>query len=153
MLEYGIVKKAQFTVIGISRKFSNDTAYVEIPKFWNELMNGKSGEEICGTYGVCIDDGEGKEFSYMIADDYAPWVDFPANLEIKVIPAHTWAVFPCNGALPQALQSVNTKIWNEWLPAHKEYRLADKLNIELYTPACDTPNADYSEIWIPVEEV
>ncbi|MDE6579470.1 MAG: GyrI-like domain-containing protein, partial [Ruminiclostridium sp.] len=90
--------------------------------------------------------------SYMIADDYVPWVDFPANLEIKVIPAHTWVVFPCNGALPEALQSVNTKIWNEWLPTHKEYRLADKLNIELYTPACDTPNADYSEIWIPVKK-
>lgn len=150
-MEYEIVKKEQFTIVGVSRKFNNETAYNEIPKFWKEHMNGDLAEDICGTYGICFD-GDGKEFTYYIADDYAPWLQLPKSVEVRVIPAHTWAVFPCKGALPDALQSVNTKIWNEWLPSSKQYRLADKFNIEFYFPPCENPEDDYSEIWIPVEE-
>lgn len=150
-MEYEIVKKAQFTVVGISRKFNADTAYVEIPKFWQEVLNSETGEALCGTYGICVENGGDKEFSYYIADDYVPWTEFPDNLEIKVIPACTWAVFACKGALPEAIQSVNTKIWNEWLPSHKEYRVAANFNIELYTPPCENPQDDYSEIWVPIE--
>ena len=151
-MEFEIVKKAQFTVMGVSRKFNSKTSYQDIPKFWQEHTDGKIGEEICGTYGICFDDSEGDEFTYYIADDYAPWLDTPSSVEVMIIPEHTWAVFPCNGPLPEALQSVNTKIWKEWLPANKQYRLADNFNIEWYTPPCENPEEDYSEIWIPIEE-
>lgn len=40
--------------------------------------------------------------------------------EIKSIYG-TWAVFPCRGAMPNALQNVNTKIFSEWLPALNDY--------------------------------
>lgn len=35
MLEYKVVKKEQFTVMGRGRKFNSDTSYEEIPKFVN----------------------------------------------------------------------------------------------------------------------
>lgn len=38
MLEYKIVEKAQFTVMGKVRSFNTDTSYDEIPKFWQEHM-------------------------------------------------------------------------------------------------------------------
>ncbi len=149
-MEYKIVEKAQFTLIGKRRRFQSETSYTEIPKFWQEVM--ASGDKtILGMYGLCEMTGK-NEFDYYIADNYIPWKDIPDGLETKVIPSGTWAVFPCRGALPQALQDVNTKIWNEWLPSCKAYKLAGDYDIEMYTEPQENPDDDYSEIWIPVQK-
>ena len=37
MLEYKIVEKAAFTVVGYKKQFSNETSYQEIPKWWEEM--------------------------------------------------------------------------------------------------------------------
>lgn len=151
MLEYKIVEKPQFTVIGKSRRFDTETAYQEIPMFWKEHM--ESGcKEVCGMYGICMD-SDGKKFDYLIADNYIPWKEIPDGCETKVIPAGTWAIFPCHGALPEALQEVNTKIWSEWMPSCKAYKLAGSYNIEMYSPPCENPEDNYNEIWIPVEKL
>ncbi len=151
MLEYKIVEKEQFTVMGKSRKFDVETSYVEIPQFWEEHM--KSGEStiVCGMYGICAG-SDGKHFDYLIADNYLPWTEIPSGYVTKVFPASFWAVFPCHGALPKALQEVNTKIWSEWLPSCKAYKLAENYNIEMYTPPCENQEESYNEIWIPVEK-
>ena len=152
MLEYRITEKAQFTVMGLTRQFNMDTSYQEIPRFWSEHMKSEQGAVVCGMYGICLG-GNGKLFNYMIADNYLPWNEVPPNCETRVIPAGTWAVFPCRGPLPQTLQDVNTQIWSEWLPACKAYRLAGNYNIEMYGPRAEKPEDTYSEIWIPIEKV
>ena len=152
MLEYKIVEKAQFTVMGRSRRFNTETSYREIPAFWTEHMESDLHKAICGMYGVCID-GDGKDFDYLIADNYIPWEEIPQGCETRVIPAGTWAIFPCPGTLPDSLQSVNTKIWSEWLPSCKTYTLAGNYNIEMYAPPSADGEMTYSEIWIPVKKV
>ena len=152
MLEYKIVEKSQFTVMGRLRRFHTETAYDEIPMFWKEHMTSLENKTVCGMYGICMDI-DGKNFDYLIADNYIPWNEVPDDYVTKVIPAGTWAIFPCHGALPKALQDVNTKIWSEWLPSCKTYKLAGNYNIEMYTPLCENPEDDYNEIWIPVEKV
>lgn len=152
MLEYKIVEKSQFTVMGRSRKFNTKSSYDEIPKFWKEHMESDENKVVCGVYGICMDI-DGKDFVYFIADNYIPWNEIPKGYETKVIPASTWAIFPCHGALPNALQDVNTKIWSEWMPSCKAYKLAGNYNIEMYTPPCAKPNDNYNEIWIPIEKV
>ena len=79
--------------------------------------------------------------------------EIPEGYETRVIPAGTWAVFPCRGALPKSLQDVNKRIWSEWLPSCKEYKLAGNYNIEMYTPPTGNPDAYYCEIWVPVEKI
>ena len=157
MMEYKIVEKAAFTVMGIVRKFNTEISYKEIPKFWSEHYANGGGEKVKGMYGVCIDSKDhndnAMEFDYMIADNYIPWLDVPEGCVTRVIPAGTWAVFPCRGKLPESLQNVNTKIWNEWLPNCKDYRLAGNYNIKMYTEPCVNPDDYYSEIWIPVEKL
>lgn len=148
MIEYKIVKKAQFTLVGTKRKFRTESSYAEIPKFWQEFMSA-ADNPILGMYGLCETTGK-SEFDYYIADDYNPAKDIPDGYEAKVIPAGTWAVFPCRGALPKALQDVNTKIWSEWLPSCKAYKLAGDYDLEMYTAPHENPDEDYSEIWIPV---
>lgn len=153
MLEYKIVDKPQFTLVGLSRMFNSDTSYREIPKFWDEVM-GMESCPVMGMYGICMDlDENDKDFEYLIADNYIPWAEIPAGCVTKVIPASTWAVFPCRGPLPQTLQDVNTRMWSEWLPNCKNYRLAANLNIEMYAPTDENPENAYCEIWLPVEKI
>ena len=152
MMEYRIENKAQFTVMGRVRSFNTDTSYEEIPKFWQEHMQSGQGKIVCGMYGICMD-SDGKNFDYFIADNYLPWKEVPEGYVTKVIPEGTWAVFPCRGSLPKALQDVNTKIWSEWLPSCKTYKLAGNYNIEMYAPPAERPEDTYSEIWIPIEKV
>ena len=38
MMDYRIVEKAPFTVVGVKRPFNSDTSYQEIPKFWDEWL-------------------------------------------------------------------------------------------------------------------
>jgi len=153
-MEYKIIEKEAFKVIGALREFHTDTSYQEIPKFWCEHFESGNGKHICGMFGICYDeDGDCKTFSYMIADVYDPEKKMPDDFVIKEIPAHTWAIFPCHGAMPKALQDVNTKIWNEWLPNCREYEIAGDYNIEMYSNGNTDSDDYYSEIWIPVRKV
>lgn len=149
MMEYKIVEKAAFTVMGKSKMFNADTCYAEIPKYWEEHLSEGEGRTVCGLYGVCLN-GEGKDFEYLIADNYDPCREVPAGLVTRFIPAGTWAIFPCK---LKTLQDVNTKIWSEWLPNCKEYKLSGNYDIEMYTPPCENPEDSYCEIWIPVERI
>lgn len=153
MLEYKIVEKPQFTVVGMARHFHSDTSYEEIPKFWLEVMQS-SACPLTGMYGICLDMEEHDgNFEYLIADNYIPWNEIPEGCVARVIPASTWAVFPCRGPLPETLQDVNTRMWAEWLPNCKNYRLAANLNVEVYAPPAEDPRDTYSEIWLPVEKI
>lgn len=153
MLEYRIEEKPQFTVVGLARVFHPDTSYREIPEFWCEVM-AREKCPVMGKYGVCIDHGEeDKLFDYLIADNYDPQRAIPEGCVPHVIPASTWAVFPCRGPLPETLQTVNTQMWSQWLPNCKEYRLAGHYNIEMYAPPSERPEDTYSEIWLPVERI
>jgi AraC family transcriptional regulator len=46
MLDYRIVEKAPFTIVGMKRRFNADTSYQEIPKFWNEWMSDMKGSAV-----------------------------------------------------------------------------------------------------------
>ena len=151
MLDYRIVEKAPFTIVGAKRRFNSDTSYQEIPKFWAEYMDQGEKRPIMGTFGVCVDMG-GKDFDYWIADLYKPWKDLPEDCETYQIPGSLWAQFICNGPLPDSLQSVNTKIWSEWLPALQGYELAGKYNLEVYGPPTENPEDYVSYIWIPLKK-
>lgn len=145
IMEYKIVEKAAFTIVGFSKKFSAETSYVEIPKFWDEHYENGRGEIIKGMFGACIN-CDTKEFDYLIADMYLPWSDIPEGCVTETFPAGTWAVFPYHGKCPEALQAVNTQIWSEWLPNCKEYDMRGDYDLEVYF---DDENG---EIWVPVKK-
>ena len=145
IMEYRIVEKAAFTIVGFSKRFSGETSYVEVPKFWDEHYESGRRELIGGMFGACIN-CDTKEFDYLIADMYFPWNDIPEGCVTKTFEAGTWAVFPYHGECPEALQAVNTQIWSEWLPNCTEYDMAGDYNLEVYF---DDTNG---EIWVPVKK-
>lgn len=145
-MEYRITEKAAFTVMGVSRRFSAETADREIPAFWDEHLRSPLAQVISGRYGLCLD-GKSTDFEYIIADDMPAGQEPPQGCVVRTIPAGTWAVFPVYGEIPEALQQVSARIWNEWLPNSAAFRLAGDYDVEYYPSAPDAP----CEIWIPVE--
>ncbi len=155
-----VEKMEAFKVMGKERTFRYDSAFGEIPKFWNEFSQNDMGRycreigEDCniGMYGVCIDaEMDGEDFRYLIAGNYNE-KHVPQELVVEEIPALIWAKFRCVGPLPEALQAVNRRVFEEWLPGNGQYEIAAGYNIEMYTRG-DMSSVDYvSEIWIPVKE-
>ena len=148
MMEYRIVEKAPFTIVGVKKPFHSDSSYQEIPKFWDEWLAQGENRPIMGTFGVCLD-MKGKDFDYWIADLYFPWEDVPEGCETRVIPGSTWAQFPCTIA---TLQDTNTKIWSEWLPALQGYSLAGEYDIEVYLPPEEGSDDMKVYIWVPLKK-
>lgn len=155
-MDYRIVKKSAFTVIGVSKNFTYEEAYKEVPKFWEDFNKTEASKHICTMYGINNDKSMGgSEFEYTIADNYNPLFDIPEGLTTKVIPAHTWAVFTCKGAMPAAIQKTNEFIFSQWLPTNTEYEIAEGYNIEMYSDPAEYKNGTMDEnyvceVWIPV---
>lgn len=148
MMDYRIVEKAPFTIVGVKRPFNSDSSYQEIPKFWDEWLAQGEKRPIMGTFGVCLD-MKGKDFDYWIADLYFPWEDIPEGCETRVIPGSAWAQFPCT---MKTLQDTNTKIWSEWLPALQGYSLAGEYDIEVYLPPEEGSDDMKVYIWVPLKK-
>jgi len=154
-VDYLICKKEAFTLIGVSKICKYAEADIAVQATWQEF-NQKSNN-ICSKYGVSIDEKmDGNQFEYMIADDYRPDTDIPEGLTTKVIPAYTWAVFACKGPGNKTIPDVHQKIFSEWLPNCKDYKIAAGYHIEMYNDPADyklgiMDENYYSEIWIPVE--
>ena len=158
IMDYKIVKKEKFTVVGKSKNFGYENAKEEIPQFWQQFYTEGNGKYVCGMFGINIDEKMGRDtFEYLIADMYNPVMDVPEGFVTKTIPAFTWAVFPCKGAMPEALQDVNKRIFAEWLPALKDYEFAAGYCVEMYEDPSKYQKGTrdenyYSEIWIPVKK-
>ena len=158
LMEYRIEKKEAFAVIANSRVFAYEGAFQEVPGFWQEHFRSGKGQTVMGMYGINIDEKMGHDtFEYLIADPYDPSREIPEGFTVRTIPSFTWAVFPRRGAMPEALQDANTKIFSEWLPALKEYEFAAGYCVEYYDDptryAKGTLDENYyCEIWIPVKQ-
>lgn len=92
------------------------------------------------------------KFVYLVAGKYAGG-DVPDGMMVYEFEQGEWAVFECVGAIPDALQSLNTRIFQEWLPGNAEYELSGGANVEWYDPVNGkSTDSDYhSAIWIPVK--
>ena len=169
-MDYKIAPMFPIKLIGFQKIFDMETSYKEIPNFWDEICekyanNIYAGNEprnayekaiidnCIGEYGVCIDDlGNGK-FRYLVAGKYSGG-EVPEGMVVYEFPRMTWAIFDCIGPNPKTLQSINTKIFKEWLPGNPDYELDGNATIEWYD--CingEMTDSDYhSAIWIPVKK-
>lgn len=159
-MDYKIIPMEPFTLIGLQGEFSYDTAYAEIPRFWEEVMEKYAAdpcEKVCtenciGEYGVCIDNMVEGRFRYLIAGKYRGG-EVPAGMVLEKFPRCDWAVFDCFGPLPDTLQSLNTYVFRDWLPNNPDYESAMPASIEWYDSAGEPDETNYhSAIWIPVKK-
>jgi AraC family transcriptional regulator len=161
-MDYRIVEKPAFDIIGRSRKFNtaNGENFIEIPRFWQEYMKtgeyktlmemtgGKPGKVTGGVaLGVCFD-YEGANFDKF---SYGICIEKPAKkplikFEEIAVPAAAWAVFDCT---LDNLQEVTKRIYSEWFPS-TGYEHAPAPELEIYLPEDPRMKVMQCQIWVPV---
>lgn len=168
-MDFKITPMFPFKVIGFQKEFDYETAYAEIPRFWDEICakyaaNVYAGnapanpyeqalvDNCIGEYGVCIDDIPGGKFRYLVAGKYVVG-QVPEGMVLYEFPRGQWAVFNCVGPIPEALQTLNTRIFQEWLPGNPDYELCGNATVEWYDCVNgEKTDPDYhSAIWVPVK--
>jgi len=163
-MDYNIIEKPGFDVVGKIRNFTtaNGENLTKIPQFWTEfnqsadrdilfnLNDGRLGPITGGDcLGVCFTPHHLEEFKYGIAVEKIGET-VPVGFDVIHIPASTWAVFDVIGAMPQALQDANSRIYGEWFPS-TGYEYTGTVDFEVYFPG-DVNSPDYhTQIWVPVK--
>ncbi len=157
-MDYRIEKKDAFHIVGYAKHFkiNIEENFAAVPQFWGETVQSGNfmklfplmAKEPKGVLGVstCMN---GEDFDYYIA--VASDCDPAAGMESYQVPACTWAVFPCVGPMPSAIQSLQKRIVAEWLPT-SGYEYANAPDIEVYFEG-DQGAPDYRcEVWLPVQK-
>ena len=155
-MNYRIQQKDTIRIVGVKERYplNNEQNFAEIPLFWRKTTQRGIIPQLCermnqepfGVLGVCANMDD-KEFDYYIAvaSDKEPSDEMSAY----TIPATTWAIFECVGAMPSAIQELQKRIVSEWLP-NSDYEYENAPDIEVYFEG-DQYAEDYRcEVWLPV---
>lgn len=155
-MDYKIVDKKAFQVIGKGKRVStcNGENLQDIPAFWDEVNTTDLDKLICEAagnnemLGICMEfDHPNEEFTYFIGAEKKS--EEKRSLEVKEIPAATWAVFESVGPMPHAIQGVWKRIYSEWFPS-TGYEHSGGPEFELYPPGNPNDENYRCEIWIPI---
>lgn len=159
-MNYKIVEKQAFRVLEKVELHSTAAGKNKdtIPAFWERARTDGTMETLLQKatdhtilFGICYGNEQTEEetFPYSIAVPYDGDEPAPEGFRVRVIPAATWAVFSCIGAMPDAIQNAWQRIGAEFLLT-SDYRQSLNMDIEVY-PDGDMSSPEYqSEIWLPV---
>jgi len=158
-------KKDAMTLIGFHTEIRPGEGYQKCPEFWNreysakyarlwQTMKPETPVEAAilangiGMFAICAESGNG--FDYWIAGRYQGG-EVPEGLELYTFPSGNWAVFMTKGPIPEAIQALNTRVWQEWFPTEGKKRRANgKVTLEVYSSG-NPQSPDYeSGIWVPL---
>ncbi len=151
-LDYRIEHREGFTVVGLSEPLSErlEDNFAVVPKLWQRVAENGYIERLIamnhrmpyGLLGVSL--CHESHWRYVIgvsSDEPAP------ELERFEIGSLMWAIFPGEGACPQAIQALEQRVVTEWLPT-SGYEYADGPDLEVYLSP--DPQQSRFEVWIPV---
>ena len=160
IMDYKIIEKNAFDIIEKveAHTVENSENAKSIPDFWMRSHNDGTVNTLLDTttdrtyiFGVCYGNlpENAKTFDYSIAAKCDNNTVVPEGFRKNTIPARTWAVFECKGAMPNAMQDMWHKIISEFFPT-SGYQPTYEMDIEAYTDG-NMGSPDYrSEIWVPV---
>jgi len=158
-MDYRIEKKEAMSFKGIKRTVSstNGENFKAIPKFWNEFFKLETADMFdkhvgpLGYVGACYNNNESTEtFDYMIGVEASDDIK-GQTVDVLEIPESTWAVFTSVGSIPEAIQEVWQRIYQEFFPGTR-YEHAMLPELEVYLLG-DITKEDYKcEVWIPIIE-
>ena len=160
-MDYKISSKKSFTVL---EKIEQHMVVGEknintIPAFWEKSHHDgtiatllKHAIDNSFIFGICYGNGhtDCEQFDYSIAVACAPDTIAPDGYRINTIPARTWVILECTGAMPDAIQQLWHELCTEFFPT-SNYQPTYELDIEAY-PAGNMTDPNYkSQIWIPIK--
>ena len=120
----GSIEQSAFRVVGIpsaNGKWDLEDAGAKAAEYWEELgtdvhkvVNLMDGSEPAGLLGVQFcKDGDFDCYMACVATNQP----CPNEMEERVVAAATYAVFECEGAMPDAMNDLWHRILTEWLPS------------------------------------
>jgi len=159
-MDYRIEEKGTFAIIGVSKRVpiqfvGVNSSIVELAKAITEEQKeemhrlGDLAPNQVVNASFQFDEGRLEEkgaLTHMIGF-LTSKIDECKGLEQRIIPGHTWAIFPNQGSFPEVLQTTMANIFSEWLP-NSGYELVEAPEIS-FTKWLDQGEA-YSEVWIAV---
>ncbi len=163
-MDYRIEKKDAFQLVCKKKQVTKPQGYTaaeEVSALWETCEKDGTIEAVCqygrfdrlnGVLGICFS-GEMSDagFPYGIGAEYNGAPLGSAGLDVVDIPAHTYAVFPCKGKMPEAFEHTYQRIVTEFFP-QSNYEYGNGVELEVY-PSADVSDPNYScEIWIAVNE-
>lgn len=143
VMDYKIVEKEAFEIIEKAERHSieNDINAKSIPDFWTRSHNDGTVKTLFENttdgsliFGVCYGNNSenAKTFEYSIGAVCSKQTAGPKGFRKNTIPARTWAIFECKGAMPNAMQDMWHKITSEFFPT-SGYQPTYEMDIEAYT--------------------
>jgi AraC family transcriptional regulator len=111
----------------------------------------KNAVDCSYVFGICYGNGhtDCERFNYSIAVHCDSDTVVPKGYQVNTIPARTWVVAECVGAMPEAIQQLWHEICSEFFPT-SNYKPTYEMDIEAY-PTGNMTSSDYrSQIWIPI---
>ena len=160
VMDYKIIEKDSFEIIEKveTQPIENEINAKSIPDFWTRSHNDGTVKSLLENtidktfiFGVCYGNNSdnAKSFEYSIGAVCDGKTIVPKGFRKSTIPARTWAIFECKGAMPNAMQDMWHKITSEFFPT-SGYQPTYEMDIEAYSEG-DMNDENYrSEIWIPV---
>ena len=158
-------RKSAMTFIGFSTCISPKEGYIKCPEFWDKEYSQKYArlwqtmkpetqdekailENGVGMFAIC-DEKDGF-FEYWIAGLYKGG-EVPDGFKLYTFPESEWAMFSTKGPLPNSLQELNTKVWQEWYPNEGQKHMGNgNAMLEVYS-AGNMQSPDYEcGIWVPI---
>lgn len=160
VMDYRIEKMGALKVIAQKRRFPRgEVGKEQIHAMWHAFMEDGTMDALCryvqpenvfgdAIVGISFDSPDTEDFDYAIGAAYSGG-EVAEGLSIEEIPANTWAIFPCVGAMPDAFQELWKKIYTEFFPT-SEYQPSNGMCLEIY-PSAEIDAKDYAcEFWISV---
>ncbi len=143
------------TVVGIARRTSNadGRSSGDIMATWAEFLQMNASAKIknrampptiCAVYSDYESDWRG-EYSYLLGCGVSRALTVPDGMEVRKIPAQTYAIFTAKGRMPDEVLAIWSLIWLSDLPRTYTY------DFEVYDKRFTNPKAKEVDICVAVD--
>lgn len=161
-MNYKIIEKPSFKVLEKIevQSVKDEENKHSIPDFWTRSRNDGTLKFLSEAafkkdfiFGICYGSTEknADSFEYAIGAVCNENYNAPDGYRVNEIPARTWAVFECVGAMPGAIQNTWHEICAEFFPT-SGYIPTEEMDIEAYGDG-DMSSPNYkSQIWVPIKK-
>lgn len=163
-MDYKIVEKPGFNIVGKGKDFDLKTFGKEGPAFWKQYVASQEYQTLCnlhrGIGGAKTaaplmsvyypkDAHNDSAFMEVLGIEAQAGVEYGEEFEIYQVPAASYAEFDCTYATSK---KTNKTIYNHWLANSSYTRDGNKPDIAAYFPVPFKPMRDmFVRWWIPVK--
>ena len=152
-MKFTIKKLPARTVVGIARRTSNAEAAGVIPGCWQEFFSQNAAAKIPNRatppvmYAVYSDYEKDwtAPYSYLLGCGVTRADTVPEGMEVRTIPAQTYAVFRAKGQMPDEILAIWANVWASDLPRTYTY------DFELYDKRFTRPLVKEADVYVAVD--